>query len=174
MAKRNKRKGLWTKQKLRALLEERFPGHAQRDVFRLGPFAAWVVDERHEVSRHTCFGYGGEIGTDVSHTFGATLLLPPLGRAENPGFVVFRLSGYSSSSTRYDQDAVTLEAELFEGQTIKVSDEHYYQKYGGRSRDERGDLDPLERYVRDRIGLPQASPKHLADFLRKLRRSFSY
>ena len=154
--------------------EQRFPGLMKKKRWCANGLEFIVYEKERTTTRHTCFGYGGECGTDVSTTFNSTLvLLPNLTICTAEKYVSFYISGYSSLSDRYDQDSVSIDCNFADGTKMELHSEYYYQKYGGRSDNVWGELEKLGDYLHTELSYTKISAKDLREILQKMRSAFS-
>ena len=112
----------------------------------VGAMRWYVLEARHKATR---------VDEDnVHHSFGVELLLTPHPTAEavEPRYVRLSMEGYTSYSDRHDDLSRTVTYALGGGPSARLSEDAYYQKYGGRSRHEAGDAAPLLAYLNDELG----------------------
>jgi len=151
-------------------LDARFPGHRAKEPFASGPFRLRVLDSRCSSQRSECRGYGTVIGVDVSHTFGARLLLPPAGGGD--GWAVFDLTGYSHYSERFDHESTTVRCELDDGAVVELLGSTHHEKFPSRNGEVRGDAARVLEHVRRRLGYADATAADLAALVSAIRRRF--
>ena len=160
----------------KAYLEERFPGMSKKmERWSASGLEFIVFKKEHKTTRHTCFGYGGDCGVDVSTTFNSTLILLPSQEVDNEeAYVSFYISGYSSYSDRYDQNSVSIECRFPDGKKMELRREYYYEKYGGRTDNAWGELEVLGTYLHDVMGYDSLTAEDLREVLKRMRSAFSY
>ena len=160
--------------KSESYFEKRFPGLMKKKRWCANGLEFIVYEKERTTTSHTCFGYGGECGTDVSTTFSSTLvLLPNLTFCTTEKYVSFYVSGYSSISDRYDQDSVSIDCRFADGSKMELRKEYYYQKYGGRSDNSWGELEKLGEYLHKELGYTQISAEELRVILQRMCSAFS-
>jgi hypothetical protein len=154
-------------------LAERFPGYEACERMVLDGIEVVVLSKKRDVRRSPIYMGDQEIGVDVSSTFSATLLVPPRNDSAGVGYALLEVSGYSTTSDRYDQDMCTVRCALEDGPAVEIDHTFYYQKYGGRSEKRQGPLKEFAEYFCTKLGYEGLTEQGLAAFVSAVRGRFS-
>ena len=88
-------------------------------------------------------------------------------------YVLFKVTGCSVMSERWDQDHNSVTCETSDGDSFELKSDYYYEKYGGIRRRECHNLDRLTAFLTGRLKV-RTTEKKVAGFVRAMLSHFGY